>query len=150
LVLSPTTEAYDRGEKLEHYKTIPSLREVVLVAHDQPRIEVWPRLRSAHAVQAEAAQRGDSSEVVVEREQGPVGEDRVRCDQAIVARRDDSSGSAGVPDLRGADVRLPRGEQQRECAESGVEPSELAPRSDPRQDLLKHDPGDPERRVVED
>lgn len=32
-VLSPSTEAYDRGEKLRHYKAIPSLREVVLVDH---------------------------------------------------------------------------------------------------------------------
>ncbi len=34
-VLSPSTAAYDRGEKLTHYQRIPSLREVVLVAHDQ-------------------------------------------------------------------------------------------------------------------
>src|SRR5258708_31296765 len=30
-VLSPSTAAYDRGEKLAHYQQIPSLREVVLV-----------------------------------------------------------------------------------------------------------------------
>jgi Uma2 family endonuclease len=42
-VLSPSTADYDRGEKLEHYKRIPSLREVVLVAHDEPLIEVWRR-----------------------------------------------------------------------------------------------------------
>jgi len=39
-VLSPSTEEYDRGEKLSHYQTIPSLEEVVLVAHDRPEIEV--------------------------------------------------------------------------------------------------------------
>jgi Uma2 family endonuclease len=33
----------DRGEKLAHYKRIPSLREVVLVAHDERLIEVWRR-----------------------------------------------------------------------------------------------------------
>ena len=32
-VLSLSTEDYDRGEKLSHYQTIPSLEEVVLVAH---------------------------------------------------------------------------------------------------------------------
>src|SRR5215471_2519866 len=32
-VTSPSSEEYDRGEKLEHYKQIPSLREVVLVSH---------------------------------------------------------------------------------------------------------------------
>jgi Uma2 family endonuclease len=42
-VLSPSTEDYDRGEKLAHYKRIPSLREVVLVAQDEPRLELWRR-----------------------------------------------------------------------------------------------------------
>lgn len=42
-VLSPSTAVYDRGEKLAHYQRIPSLREVVLVAHDERLIEVWRR-----------------------------------------------------------------------------------------------------------
>ena len=42
-VLSPSTEDYDRGEKLAQYKRVPSLREIVLVAHDARRIEVWRR-----------------------------------------------------------------------------------------------------------
>jgi Uma2 family endonuclease len=42
-VLSPSSATYDRGEKLEHYKRIRSLREVVLVAHDERLIEVWRR-----------------------------------------------------------------------------------------------------------
>jgi Uma2 family endonuclease len=42
-VLSPTTERYDRGDKLDHYKRIPSLEAVVLVAHDERRIDVWTR-----------------------------------------------------------------------------------------------------------
>jgi Uma2 family endonuclease len=42
-VLSPSTEAYDRGEKLSHYKRIPSLEDIVLIAHDRKRIEVWHR-----------------------------------------------------------------------------------------------------------
>jgi Uma2 family endonuclease len=42
-VLSPSTAAYDSGEKREHYQQIPSLREVVLLAHDQRRIEVYRR-----------------------------------------------------------------------------------------------------------
>ena len=44
-VLSPSTEAYDRGEKLEHYKKIPGLEEIVLVAHDARRVEVWRRTK---------------------------------------------------------------------------------------------------------
>src|ERR1043165_7077999 len=42
-VLSPSTEGYDRGEKLAHYQTIPSLEEIVLVAHDRNEIEVLRR-----------------------------------------------------------------------------------------------------------
>jgi Uma2 family endonuclease len=42
-VLSPSTEAYDRGEKLEHYKQIDSLRAAVLVAPDRQEVELWTR-----------------------------------------------------------------------------------------------------------
>ena len=42
-VLSPSTEAYDRGEKLRHYQQIPSVEEVVLVAHDRREIEIVRR-----------------------------------------------------------------------------------------------------------
>jgi Uma2 family endonuclease len=42
-VLSPSSAAYDRGEKLAHYQRIPSLCEVVLVAHDERLIELWRR-----------------------------------------------------------------------------------------------------------
>jgi Uma2 family endonuclease len=42
-VLSPSTEDYDRGEKLSHYQSIPSLQEVVLVAHDRREIEIVRR-----------------------------------------------------------------------------------------------------------
>lgn len=42
-VLSPSTEAYDRGEKLAHYKQIPTLDELVFVAHDRREIEVVRR-----------------------------------------------------------------------------------------------------------
>lgn len=42
-VLRPSTEEYDRGEKLEHDKRIPSLREVLLVAHDARRLEIHRR-----------------------------------------------------------------------------------------------------------
>lgn len=38
-VLSPTTEAYDRGRKLARYQHIPSLREYILVAQDEPRVD---------------------------------------------------------------------------------------------------------------
>ena len=42
-VPSDGTEAYDRGQKLDHYRRIPSLAAVVLVSHRTPMIEVWDR-----------------------------------------------------------------------------------------------------------
>jgi Uma2 family endonuclease len=42
-VLSKSTEAYDRVTKLAHYKTIPSLAEILLIAQNQPHVEHWMR-----------------------------------------------------------------------------------------------------------
>lgn len=42
-VLSESTERYDRGEKFEHYQTIPSLQEYVLASSSKPRLEVFTR-----------------------------------------------------------------------------------------------------------
>ena len=43
-VLSDSTEAYDRGAKFEHHQRLPSLREYLLVAPDQRRIERYERV----------------------------------------------------------------------------------------------------------
>jgi Uma2 family endonuclease len=43
-VLSAGTEEYDRGDKLAYYRSIPSVREVVLVGHGRARIEIVRRL----------------------------------------------------------------------------------------------------------
>ena len=40
-VLSETTESYDRGKKFQHYRSIESLQEYVLVAQDEARIEKY-------------------------------------------------------------------------------------------------------------
>ena len=45
-VLSDATRAYDRGEKLDRYKAIPSLRHVLLVETDAVDVEVWTRSES--------------------------------------------------------------------------------------------------------
>jgi Uma2 family endonuclease len=42
-VLSPSTESYDRGDKFARYREIPSLRDYVLVAQHEPRVEVFSR-----------------------------------------------------------------------------------------------------------
>src|SRR5215472_12463154 len=61
-VLSASTEKYDRGEKFEHYKQIPSLREYVLVAHEQRAIEVWTRGADGQWARAVYAS-GDRAEI---------------------------------------------------------------------------------------
>jgi Uma2 family endonuclease len=38
-VLSDSTEKYDRGKKFEHYRTVPSLREYILVSQDHAHID---------------------------------------------------------------------------------------------------------------
>ena len=43
-VLSDSTEAYDRGKKFEHYRTIRSLQHYVLIAQDRPSIDCFSRL----------------------------------------------------------------------------------------------------------
>jgi len=45
-VLSPNTQRYDRGDKRLAYQSLPSLRDYVLVAQDEPRIEVFQRTPS--------------------------------------------------------------------------------------------------------
>jgi len=42
-VLSESTEGYDRGRKFEHYRTLPSLAEYLLVAQDKPHVEQYVR-----------------------------------------------------------------------------------------------------------
>lgn len=42
-VTSPSTEDYDRGEKLSHYKRLPSLHAVLIVSHHQRRVTLHAR-----------------------------------------------------------------------------------------------------------
>jgi Uma2 family endonuclease len=42
-ILSPSTEAYDRGRKAELYRAIPSLRELLIVAQDRLHVELFRR-----------------------------------------------------------------------------------------------------------
>ena len=41
--MSPATESIDRREKLLAYRTLPSLREYVLIGQDRRHIEVYRR-----------------------------------------------------------------------------------------------------------
>ncbi len=42
-VLSPSTEAYDRGEKLSHYQQLESLKEYILVSQNKVYVERYLR-----------------------------------------------------------------------------------------------------------
>jgi Uma2 family endonuclease len=60
-VTSSSTEGYDRGEKLSHYKQIPSLVAVLLVSHRRRQVTIIERT-SAGWVQREA--RGGESVIL--------------------------------------------------------------------------------------
>lgn len=45
-VRSPSTEAYDRGIKLAHYRTLESLGEILLIAQDRVHVEHFVRQAS--------------------------------------------------------------------------------------------------------
>ena len=42
-MLSPSTETYDRGKKFQHYRTLQSLQEYLLIAQDSYRVEQYIR-----------------------------------------------------------------------------------------------------------
>lgn len=42
-VLSPSTEAYDRGGTFAHYRRLPSLRHYLLIAQDRVSVDVFTR-----------------------------------------------------------------------------------------------------------
>lgn len=42
-VTSASTEAYDHGDKLDHFKQIASVRDILIVSHRAPSIVCWSR-----------------------------------------------------------------------------------------------------------
>ncbi len=46
-VTSRSTEDYDRGEKLNHYKQLDSLQAVIFVSHRRPQVSIVERSRDA-------------------------------------------------------------------------------------------------------
>lgn len=53
-VLSETTESYDRGKKFQHYRSIESLQEYVLVSQDEARIEKYVKQGDGFWILSEA------------------------------------------------------------------------------------------------
>ena len=57
-VTSPSSDEYDRGEKLNHYQQIPSLRAVLLVSHSSHRVTMFERAEAGWVErEASAGQR---------------------------------------------------------------------------------------------
>ncbi|MSP63985.1 MAG: Uma2 family endonuclease [Myxococcales bacterium] len=57
-VLSDSTEAYDRGAKSAHYRKLPSLKEYVLVAQNERRVEHYRRSEGGEWVLTEREGEG--------------------------------------------------------------------------------------------
>ncbi|RYZ06962.1 MAG: Uma2 family endonuclease [Myxococcales bacterium] len=62
-VTSDSTEDYDRGEKLTHYKQVPSLEAIVVVSHRAAQIEVWSRPNSSSLWTRTSAGAGEIAEL---------------------------------------------------------------------------------------
>lgn len=54
-VLSPSTEAFDRGEKFRGYASIPSLEEYLLLSQDAPRADLFARCPEGWLLRSYAA-----------------------------------------------------------------------------------------------
>ena len=59
-VLSPSTEAYDRGRKFEQYQSIESLREYLLVASDRVHVDLYSRQPDGRWLLTSASRLEDS------------------------------------------------------------------------------------------
>ena len=55
-VLSPSTEAYNRGDKAKAYRQLASLQEYLLIAQDRPHVELYTRQADGRWLLSEADQ----------------------------------------------------------------------------------------------
>jgi len=62
-VLSPSTEAYDRGRKFEHYRRIESLVQVLLVAQERVQVDLYTRQPDGRWLLAEASRLENAIEL---------------------------------------------------------------------------------------
>lgn len=62
-VLSDSTEAYDRGEKFEHYRRIPSLEACLLASQRKPALELYLRGKDGQWALREASGMDASLEI---------------------------------------------------------------------------------------
>lgn len=59
-ILSPSTEAYNRGRKFEHYRNIPTLNEYLLVAQDRIPVDLYTRQTAGAWLLTSASQLSDT------------------------------------------------------------------------------------------
>ena len=59
-VLSPSTEAYDRGRKFEHYQSIESLGEYLMISSDRVHADLYTRQPDGRWLLTSAARLEDS------------------------------------------------------------------------------------------
>lgn len=59
-VLSPSTEAYDRGDKFEHYRKLASLTEYVLISQEKIHVEHYIRQPDNQWLLSEASSPQDT------------------------------------------------------------------------------------------
>jgi len=59
-VLSPSTEAYDRGGKFGHYRKLASLAEYVLISQEEPHVEHYVRQPDNQWLLSEASNLQDT------------------------------------------------------------------------------------------
>src|SRR5262249_14191303 len=59
-VLSPSTEAYDRGDKFGHYRKLASLAEYVLISQEKVHIEHYVRQSNNQWLLSEASNTQDT------------------------------------------------------------------------------------------
>ncbi|MBE9012257.1 Uma2 family endonuclease [Pseudanabaenaceae cyanobacterium LEGE 13415] len=62
-VLSPTTEAYDRGSKFAQYRQLESLKEYVLISSDSANVEIF-RLNQNNKWELTPYSKGDEIQLV--------------------------------------------------------------------------------------
>jgi Uma2 family endonuclease len=62
-VLSPSTEAYDRGKKAERYRGIPSMREYLLLAADRVHADLYTRMPDGKWVLSDSSSLDDTIEL---------------------------------------------------------------------------------------
>lgn len=59
-VLSPSTQDYDRGQKFEHYRTLPSLVDYLTIAQERPHVVHYTRQSASSWLLEEFSDLGQS------------------------------------------------------------------------------------------